>query len=74
MVGIASLLAVITDNSVNCDIATMFMAKSLFLDMERKARIFNTAFGESNNFITDLISIAANIMKFTDHETKKSFK
>jgi len=74
MAGIASLLAVITENSQNCDVATMVMAKSLFLDMERKARIFNTTFKESNNFIFDLISIAANIMKFTDHESKKSFK
>jgi hypothetical protein len=74
MAGIASLLAVVTNNPENCSTGSLIKAKDLFLEMERKTRIYKTVFGESNEFITDLITIASNIINFTDITTKKSMK
>jgi hypothetical protein len=50
----------------------MIKAKDLFLEMERKTRIYKTVFRENNEFVTDLITIASNVINFTDISSKKS--
>jgi hypothetical protein len=72
LAGIASLLAVVTGSPENCEERTMIKAKDLYLEMERKTRIYKTVFGENNEFVTDLITIASNVINFTDISTKKS--
>jgi hypothetical protein len=74
MAGIASLLAVVTDSHENLSDSSKIKCKDLFLEMERKVRIYKTVFGESNEFINDLITIASNIINFTDISTKSSMK